>query len=339
MIMSNKFQHKITIKEVAEKSGVAISTVSRVLNGRDRVSDSTRRKVESAIAQLNYSHNPVAAALITKRTNIILVVVPDFINNFFSTIVQGVEEQLKSLGYYSMVTSTGDVSNVDIEYIRQKFSSLVDGVIVIPSSESFINYKNWDKPYVIVDRYIMGSNMNAVVEDNYGGTYRLTEELISSGHKKIAIISGNSRLCVCSERIRGYKDALISHGIVVNDDYVCLGDMYQQCGESYFNSLMSSSNPPTAIVAGNNLICEGCIIASRNLGYEIGKDISLVGFDDSLLARINIPAITVVDTPALEMGKRAAAMLLKQINNATSVAEEIILGVELVVRNSIKKIQ
>lgn len=335
-IMSLSDSNVVTIKDVAERAGVAISTVSRVLNGKDRVSASTQRKVKKAINDLNYYHNPVAASLITKKTNFILVIVPDFINDFFSKIIQGIEAYLKAHNYYAMITSTGDVEDVDISSLQSKFNSIIDGIIVIPSGENFLEYQKWGKPCVIVDRYIMGSNMSAVMGDNYGGAYKLTEVLLKSNHSKIAIISGKSKLCVCTERLRGYKEALSDYGVPIYDPYICLGDMYSSSGERFLTSLVAMQDPPTAIVAGNNLICEGCLVAAKKLGLKIGVDLSLVGFDDHLFARVNDPGITVVDSPALEMGKHAAMLLLRHLDNQSTVNEEMILGVQLIERESVK---
>lgn len=327
-----------TIRDVANRANVAISTVSRVLNGLDRVSNETRNKVEAAIKELNFVYNPVAAAMITKRTNIILVIVPDFINSFFSRVIQGIEAHLRENGYYAMVTSTGDVSEVDVRLLYTKFNSLVDGVIVIPSDEHFLEYKTWGKPCVVVDRYIHGSGMDAVVANNYSGAYKLTEALIKANHKKIAIITGNTKLCVCSERLRGYKSAMTDYGLEINTDYICCGNMYQSSGETFMKKLLDMETPPTGIVASNNLICEGCITAAKELGLQIKTDISLVGFDDHLLAQVNDPGITVVESPSISMGELAAKLLLERLNSDMTSEEnrEVILEVKLIERDSIR---
>ena len=328
----------VTIKDVANRANVAISTVSRVLNGRDRVSLPTRRKVEAAIEELHFVHNPVAAAMITKRTHIVLVVVPDFINSFYSSIVQGIEATLKSHGYYAMVSSTGDEPHEDMALFRQKFDPLIDGAIIIPSGEDFLDFQQWNKPCVVVDRYIPGSGMHAVMADNFGGTYQLTQTLIDAGHRKIAIITGTTKLCVGAERLRGFRTALLDHGIAPEDRYIRCGSMYQSSGRGFFRSLMSSPDPPTAIVAGNNLICEGCLTEAKELGVRIGEDLSLVGFDDHLMAQISIPGVTVVQAPSIIMGKLAAKRLVDLLNGHEIPEDqrELILDVKLISRDSVK---
>ena len=328
----------VTIKEVAKRAGVAISTVSRVLNGLDKVSKKTEIKVKKAIEELNYIPNNMAASLITGQTKVILIVIPDFINSFFSAIIQGVEKYLEKRGYYSMVVSTGEDEKVDYESLRNKFNTMIDGLIVIPTSTDVNVFRHWGKPCVIVDRYTLGNGLNAVVPNNLLGAYQLTETLIRYNHRKIAMITGSSTLCVVVDRLRGYYKALSDYGIVVNPEYICCESLYQYTGYNHTKALLSLSDPPTAIFSGNNLICEGCIQALQEMHLKIGEDISLVSYDDSSLAKSFPPGITVIDQPTEEMGKIAAHRLLEIIvgDDACDKIKEIVLDVKLINRGSIK---
>ena len=327
----------VTIKDVAKRANVSISTVSRVLNGLDRVSPATEEKIKKAIQELNYVQNPVAAAMITGHTNIVLVLVPDFINHFFSSVIQGIEYHLKENGFSAMVYSTGEDGDLDFDLLRLKLNAFIDGLIVIPSSDHFFGYKGWDKPCVIADRNIQGSDMDAIVVDNFGGIYTLCSLLLSHNHTQIAIIAGSTQLCVGRDRIHGYKKALADHDISVREEYIRLGSLYQSTGYSETKELLALSDPPTAIIAGNNLICEGAMFALDDLGLKIGEDISLVGFDDHLLARAVKPGVTVVKGPAIEMGKIAAERLLALIDGKDfSNNREVTLDVRLIERDSVK---
>ncbi len=330
----------VTIKDVANLANVSISTVSRVLNGLDRVSPKTKSKIKKAIRELNYVQNPIAAAMITGHTNIILVLVPDFINHFFSSVIQGIEHYLKQNGFSAMVYSTGENGDIDYDLLYSKLNAFIDGLIIIPSSDHFFEYfeyKKWNKPCVIADRNIPGSVFDAVVIDNFGGIYKLCSILISANHTKIAIIAGSTRLCVGLGRLNGYKQALKDHSIQIREEYIRRGTLYQSTGYSQTKELLSLSDPPTAIIAGNNLICEGCILALDDLGLKIGEDISLVGFNDHLLARVVKPGITVVEGPTIKMGELAAQRLLCLLRGKDFTENrEVTLDVTLIQRNSVK---
>ncbi len=331
-----------TIKDVANRANVSISTVSRVLNGLDRVNPKTKRKIKKAIRELNYFKNPVATAMITGHTNIILVLVPDFINHFFSSVIQGIEYHLKQNGFSAMVYSTGENGDVDYELLRLKLNAFIDGLIIIPCSDNFFDhfeYKKWNKPCVITDRDIARSEFDAVVVDNFGGIYKLCSILIAANHKKIAIIAGSTRLCVGQGRLNGYKQALKDNSIKIREEYIRRGALYQSTGYSQTKELLSLSDPPTAIIAGNNLISEGCILALNDLGLKIGEDISLVGFDDHLLARLVKPGITVVEGPTIKMGELAAQRLLDLLRGKDfNENRKVTLDVNLIQRNSVTKL-
>ncbi|MEA5048029.1 MAG: LacI family DNA-binding transcriptional regulator [Eubacteriales bacterium] len=329
----------ITIKDVAQKAGVAISTVSRVFNGLDRVSPETRAKVELAVKELEYSPNSRAVSMITGHTKTIQMLVPDFVNDFYGSVIQGVEEVLRNNDYMLMVCSTGDSQEADLSAYIKRFFDVIDGVIAIPSNANIGNIQSLGKPVIFVDRAILGSGIAAVTADNAGGTYLLTKELIRAGHKKIAVISGDMQLNVGQQRLWGYRCALSDSGIAENADYIACGAMYEETGYRSFKRLMQLSNPPTGVVACNNLICIGCVRAAGELGLRIGKDISLVGFDDHVLASIPNPGITVVAGQTIEMGRRAANMILARIRHKDIKEAEVSMPVELIRRNSIRDLR
>ncbi len=325
----------ITIKDVAYQANVSVSTVSRVLNGLDRVSPTTRDKVMDAVHALGYVQNNLAASMITGQTHIILIMVPDFINEFYASVVQGAEQYLNEHGYMAMVCSTGDIQHADLSVATNQFGKIIDGAIVIPADSDMPALQALGKPVVLVDRYTSNLSFPSVVVDDRRGTFLLTEELLRNGHEKIAIISGKKDLNVCQERLGGYYDALDFYGKTIHPEYICLESMYEETGYRYTNHLLSLPTPPTAIVAGNNLICIGCIRALIDRKKRIGTDISLVGFDDHILAAYMNPGITVVSRPTLQMGEAAADVLMRCLRGDKSAPTEVKMEVELVRRDSV----
>jgi DNA-binding LacI/PurR family transcriptional regulator len=333
-------QRKVTIKDVAEHAGVAVSTVSRVINNKDRVDPDTRGKVRGAIEELGYIRNNLAASIKTGSTGFIVTVVPDIINEFYTSVIRGVEAAASAKGYHTLVFATSESRSKELEVFGGEFGRMVDGVVLVPSTANCSIYKSIDKPTVIIDRDMPGSDMYSVTIDNYKGAHMLVQELIDHCHSKIAIITGPSVFNVGIDRMNGYLDALIENHIALKDEYICAGTWYEEDGYRFAESLLKLNDPPTAIFAGNNLLCMGCAEYLQDCGIAIGRDISLVGFDDSPVARYIGPGITGIRRATDEMGRLGSEMLIKLMENRASEIKEkkVVLDVELIRRNSIATI-
>lgn len=325
----------ITIKDVARRAGVAVSTVSRTLNGLDRVSKNTRDRVMAAAHELGYQRNNLAVSMITRRTNVILVMVPDFINSFFSSIVQGVENYIRKVGYIAMVCAIGNEQRIDFAATIQKYSGMFDGVILIPTTTDLESIRRLDKPVVIVDRYLAGSGLPSVTVDNTGGTYRLTKLLLEANHTNIAVICDESSLNIGEGRLQGYYDAMREYGLEVPKNLICRGGIFEDFGYKSTVQLMHRPNKPTAIVACGNLLCTGAILALNDMGIKIGEDISLVGFDENILASTLKPGVTVVTGYPVDLGSRAAKMLIERLDTPDLPVEEIVMDVQMIERESV----
>lgn len=330
----------VTIKDVAERAGVAVSTVSRVLNNLDRVSDETREKVKKAADELGFVRNTLAASVKTGRSNMIMVIVPDIINEYYTAVIQGVEEVAVKKGYFTMVFASNDTPNKENEFFNGKFGKIVDGVIMIPAHEDLSFIGRFNKPVVIVDRYVSGSNAEAVIIDNFEGAYVLAKELTDNGHRDIAILIGPKMFNIGKDRMGGFEKALQEAGIAVNPDYVKRCTWYAESGYEKTKELLAMKHPPTAIFATNNLLGVGCMEAIAESGLKIGEDISLVCFDDTLLAQYMSPGITVVKRATVEMGRLGAQKLIELMEGRerSSTPRKIVLPVTLVRRNSVKNL-
>lgn len=327
----------VTIKDVSERAGVAISTVSRVLNGLDRVSDETRERVRQAADELGYVRNSLAASVKTGLSRLIVVIVPDIINEYYTSVIQGVEEVAVSNGYYPVVFSSKDSHNKENELFSGELGHILDGAIIIPAINDLSYYKGLDKPVVVVDRYVSGSEMPAVVIDNHRGGYLATQELIQAGHRDIAVISGAEEFNIGIDRLAGYTDALRDHGLPPRREYIRTGSWYQDFGYDCTMALLALDRPPTAIFAANNLLCIGCLQALRRRGLAVGRDISLVGLDDSAVAELAEPGITVVKRATTEMGRLGMEKLIDLIEQRKEPRHprKIVLDVGLVRRRSV----
>ena len=329
----------VTIKDVADCAGVAVSTVSRVINDKDRVSPETREKVLEAIERLGYVRNNLAASMKTGETRFLVTVVPDIRNEFYTAVVRGVEAVASPRGYYTLVYTTGEDYAKEKTVLEGEFSHLVDGVILVPSCTDGKLYPK-GKPMVLIDREIPGSEFPSVCVDNYKGIVLLMEELIRFGHRKIAIISGPLVFNIGLDRMNAYLDTLRRYGIPVKQEYIAAGEWFEEDGYRLTERLLGLEDPPTAILATNNLTCIGSAECLCDRGMAIGRDISLVGFDDSVVARYLSPGITCIRRSTSEMGELGAKMLLSVLNHQGEAFGngKQILDVELIRRNSIVKV-
>lgn len=327
----------VTIKDVSERAGVAISTVSRVLNGLDRVSDETRDRVRQAADDLGYVRNSLAASMKTGKSRLVVVIVPDIINEFFTSVIKGVEEMAAANSYYTVVFSTNDSHHKENELFTGELGHIIDGAVIVPANNNLQYYKALDIPVVIVDRYVAHSRMPAVVINNYKGGYLATRELLEAGHQNIALLSGAQEFNIGLDRLGGYRDAMTAYGVPIRPENVVTGSWDQEFGYEQTQRLLTRSDPPTAIFAANNLLCVGCVHAARELGLHIGGDLSLVGFDDSFLAEFGDPGVTVVRRPTVEMGRMGMAKLMELIQHEKEPTQprKVVLDVELIRRHSV----
>ncbi|MGZ7445459.1 LacI family DNA-binding transcriptional regulator [Paenibacillus sp. TH7-28] len=331
----------LTIKDVAKKAKVSVSTVSRVINGLDRVKPETHRRVMEAIEELNFVPDKTAVSMVKKETKTIVLLVPDTMNPFYTAVIQGAENEARKDGYLLFVCSTNDDPHTEESYINELISKNVDGFIIIPCQESHLAYSQIQKPIVFVDRNYLININHSVTIDNFGGSYQAAQHLIDYGHERIAIIYGEPLYLNQKERFWGFERALRDNGLPVSASYVKEGDWLEEHGYKSTVELLSLDNPPTAIFSANNLICKGSIKAIRDLQLKLAEDISLVGFDDHELASFMMPPVTVIDRPNLEMGKAAAEILLRSLKNKNSeqVGQKVVLGTSLIERSSVKKIK
>lgn len=328
----------VTIKDVAERAGVAISTVSRVLNDQDRVSSETREKVQSAAAELGFVKNSLAASMKTGSTKLIVVAVPDLINEYYTNVIRGVEQVAVQYGYYTIVFTTQESPDKEKELFEGKFGRIIDGAIIVPAHPDVEFLRSINKPVVVVDRYVTGCQQDAVMIENFKGSYLLMQEFLNKGHQRIAIINGPENFNVGKERGDGYRIAMEEAGLPAIPSYMKNTSWYIEGGYQSTMELLDLPEPPTAILATNNLLCIGSAEAIAHRGLTIGKDISLAGFDDSAFAEYVSPGITVARRATEEMGIIGAEKLFDKLlrrDPPKYQERKVILDVTVVRRGSI----
>lgn len=330
-----------TIRDVAELASVSLSTVSVVLNGTGPSSVEMRRRVLEAVEQLGYEPNFHARNMKRQRSQAIGLIVPDLLNPFFALVAEGVESEAASRDHV-VVLCLGDASTErEALMTRALRSRRLDGVIHLsgtgvapPSLRELVA----NAPVVFVDERIPGFKGPFVGADNRDGARRAAELVLSHGHRRLGVVAGPNGLWTAEERLRGYREALAEAGIDPRAVDVVTGDYRIDSGRAAAGTMLDPkrTNPPTAILAANDLMAVGCLQHCVAAGLDVPGDVSIVGFDDVPLASIVTPGLTTVRQPAREMGAAAARVLLDLIDHGVEREPAMLsLPVETVVRGSL----
>ncbi len=327
----------VTIRDVAERAGVSKSTVSHVINGTRYVRPEVAERVRRAMAELNYTPNRLARSLRRKTTHTIGLITPDNANPFFAQVAQAVEEVCFRRGYTVLLgNAAGDVDR-ELRYIRVMVEKQVDGLIVAASgldSEHLRPQVIGRTPVVLVDRNLPDLDVDRVLADHRQGGRLATGHLIALGHRRIGCIAGPAHTSAGSERLAGYRDALVAAGLPVDESLIVPGEFDLASGYRAMRQLLEHSDPPTAVFAANDQMAIGALRALREAGVSVPEGCSVVGYDDTPLASYVAPPLTTVHQPVARLGRLAAETLLDRLAEPERPVQCHVLSVELVERAS-----
>ncbi len=308
-----------TLNDIAERAGVSVSTVSRVLNKkaqRYRISPETEQRILKAAKELSYRPNDLARGLRLRKTNTIGLIAPDVSNPFFAYIIKRVQGVAHSMGYSLIVCNTDENLEQEIAHLNLLLRNRVDGLIAMPVGLRHEHYEDCvDKeiPLVLLDRCFDELSVRSVVVDNYGGSFEAMEHLIGFGHERIAMIQGLPGTYTNTARLNGYRDALEAHGLPFDDELVVGSDFRQENGYMETKLLLSMADRPTAIFATSDTITLGALQAIYEEGLSIPEDMSVVMFDDVDFAPYLRCPLTAVRQPKELMGEMAVKLLVDEI--------------------------
>lgn len=329
---------RTTIREIADLAGVSIATVSRVLNGRDDVSQETRDLVQRIIRERGYTANRHARGLSAGRTGLIGVLVPLVFPAYFSAILSGASEALAEQDLRVVLSPTGHEHAREVTLIDRMTRGLTDGaLIVLPeeSSEELERLVDHGYRFVVVDPLLpLGDRIPSVSAAHASGADQAMRHLLDLGHRRIAAITGPRGWVATEERRRGYYSALAAGGILPDPELELESDFEISGGRDGAERLLSLPEPPTAIFAFNDNLAIGVVQAARARGVRVPEDLSVVGFDDIEHATIVTPELTTVRQPLAEMGRTAVSMLIRLLERQRFETLHLELGTRLVVRES-----
>lgn len=336
---------KITIKEIAKEAGVSIATVSMILNNKDKnITNATRMRVLDVVKKHHYVPNAMAGSLVTQRTHIIGLILPDITNPFFPGIARGAEDKANDAGYSIIFCNTDDKLEVEEKYIESLTKKMADGIIIAHSSNSEKMSEILERckvPIILIDRDFYSENIRGkVLVNNLKGSYDGVLHLINKGYKKIAYLSGSLKTKTAQDRLEGYKNALLDNGLEYQEKLVKFGEYKIDWGRNGVKCLLNETEKFDAIFCGNDLIAIGAMKELKEKGFRIPNDIGVMGFDDIYLAGLVEPSLTTIRQPNYKMGYNAMELLLENINNPNknnyvTEMKTITLETEIIERNSI----
>ena len=330
-----------TIKTVAARAGVGRTTVSRVINGSELVSDKAKAAVLAAIAELDYVPNSVARGLVTNRTNSVALVIPESESRlgsepYFAAVIRGVSTALAATRTQLQLVLVRDQAERD-QLTESVAERRVDGVLLVSVHEHDPLpglLEDMGLPTVLAGRRSPAESLSHVHSDNAGGAATAVSHLLARGRRTIATISGPLDMDVSRSRLQGWRAALEKSGHETPEHLVASGDFTEEGGEAAMRSLLEQVPALDGVFVASDVMAAGALAELRRQGRSVPDDVAVVGFDDSIIARHTNPSLTSVRQPVEEIGTTIARILLEEIANPDVPRQHVVLPTELVVRES-----
>lgn len=327
-----------SIKDVALRAQVSITTVSHVINRTRFVSDKVRAEVETAIRELGYVPSAVARSLKSNTTRTIGMLIPNCTNPYFAEIVRSVEDHCFEAGYTLILCNTDDDPHRQGVYLQVLSEKRIDGMIIISTGqdEDLLRLlKGLPIPTVLLDRDIDEVNCDLVQNAHMQGAQMATQYLVDLGHRRIACLAGPDDLTPSTQRIEGWRKTLAHNGLTDESAHLLWhSDFSSQGGYATMQTILAQPQRPTAVFVGNDLMGMGALSAAHEAGIRVPQDMSLIGFDDIELAHFTSPALTTIAQPKDRIGVAAVDMLLERIQGGRVEARKVLFQPELIVRHS-----
>lgn len=309
-----------TLKDIAAKLNISVSTISRVVNNKKYVKPETRELVLNAINEMSYTPNLVARSLKVKSTKSIGVVIPDISESFFANVIRGIDDILRVDGYNILLCDTREESQKEEIYLKLLLEKQIDGIILATVGN---NNKMLEKvfatgtPMIFIDNLPnLKNSYDSVITDNRKASYIAVEHLIKLGHKDIGIITGKLNETTGYERLSGYKKVLEDSKISINEKLITIGDFKEESGYENMKKLLNENKQMTAVYVASSKMTYGAIKAIKEKKLRIPQDIAFVGFDVHDNSGLISPSITSIIQPEEYIGKAAAELMIRRLQSA-----------------------
>jgi Transcriptional regulators len=334
---------KVNIKDLALKTGLSITTVSRVLNGKAeqyRIGKKSQEKIRAAADDLNYTPNQFAVNLKSGRSRTVALVIPSLNNPFFAKIACNINQEIRKFGYITIIIDSDENPEIEKTELRQLVSRNIEGLIIVPCGDNGRHLQKLHEqglPVVCIDRYFEDLDISYVSTDNYYGAFAATNLLIENGHKSIACLQGVQQSIPNRLRVKGYIDAMNKAGLYETD--IAGDDFTVQNGYLETKLLLQKKNRPTAIFSLSNTIAMGCMKAFKEENINVPGDISLITFDDHPYLDYLSTPLSCIAQPVADISKIAVKFLFAKIENNDIPTKQILIKPKIKLKDSVKTIQ
>jgi LacI family transcriptional regulator len=334
----------VTLKDIAKLCGVSVATVSLVLNNKpNRISEATKQKILEKAKELHYHPNPMALSLVTRKSKVLGLIIPDVSNLFYTDFIRQVEIEASKFGYTIILGNTDEQGSREYEYVRTFLQRGLAGCILIHSSIEMDKYdakivdlvKQSKLPFILIDRHQKANNIRTLFIDQKLGAYLATTHLLNLGHTRIGYISGPLDLDLSRMRYDGYRQALEDHGIVFDENLIEFGDWRADGG--HHAGLRLIAKGVSSIFAANDMMAFGVYQAAFSMALRIPQDLSVIGFDDVSFASVVTPGLTTIHQPMSQVGIDCVGMLVDMIEARKTTETSKQYSPTLIVRGSTLK--
>lgn len=329
----------VTIKDVAKRLNVSISSVSRAFNDTHDIKKETKDRILKTAKEMGYYPNPIAQKLTQKKTFNIGIVVPEFINEYYSEVIRGIQDILAVLGYQVLIMQSDNKPERELKNVKTLVQNMMDGLIICPSVKSknmdyYLDEINKGYPIVFLNRIEKNFPAKKVLFNNTKWSFLATEHLIYQGYKKIYHLSGSNDLGITKDRTQGFIKAMEKHNFSKADYEVIETGILPEEAMERVQKLIDDSDLPEAFMCVNDLVALSTISILKQNQIAVPNDIGVIGFTETKIADLVSPKLSSVKQPTYEMGKSAAEMLMKLINKEAILSDTIILNGSLNIRES-----
>jgi LacI family transcriptional regulator len=334
--LSKKEEPMTTIKDIARKAGVTPGVVSRALNNKYGVKESTRARILKIAQELEYYPNAAARSLVTRKTGAIGVMMADISEPYYSQLIKGMEYVANQTGHTLLFSNSYE--SIEHNRVLQKmlYTERVDGLVIVGSNiqekDFAFSLIEQDIPFVLIERNFSDPRVNCIYFDNIQAAYLATRHLIDKGHRKIAHIAGNLYNQVTLDRIEGYKRALNDANIEFSSEWITSGNYVSRGGYEAMKEILHLDC--TAVFAGNDTMAYGALLAISEAGLHVPEDIAVIGLDDLEFSGLTNPPLTTIHQPRHEMGKKSLELLTRILRGQQENGVKIGFSPVLVVRKS-----
>jgi LacI family repressor for deo operon, udp, cdd, tsx, nupC, and nupG len=325
-----------TIFDVAQRAGVSKSTVSRVLTNSSRVDLETKQRVLEAVKALDYQPSRAAQTLRNKKTKLIAVLVPRIANQFFASLLEGMEREAVKHDYQVVLCNTEGDSQKELKFLKMLEHHQFDGMAFTAFRspiDSIVQYTSFG-PIILVEEYTQDNLLPTVTINHQAAAYQATEHLIKLGHQSLGMINGPIESVISQDREKGFRQALEDYNLRVNEKWLVYDSFGIEQGKLYLQKLGRTGFYPTAVFAGNDELAVGVIQQAKAQGLNVPHDLAIVGFDDQEIATVIEPQLTTVRQPIEQLGEQAMALLIDALQGKQTYSDKLILDTQLIIRAS-----